>query len=118
MAAGLVFIAAGLSAQAPRFDAASVKRNTSGSENGQRNLGAGGRLVFTNMTLDRVIAAAYEVEQHQLLNAPSWTSTERFDITATAGAAAALPELYAMLRTLLAERFKLNVHTDERVVPG
>ena len=90
-AAGLVVIAVSVSAQGPRFDAASVKRNTSGSENGQRNLGAGGRLVFTNMTLDHVIAAAYEIEQHQLINAPRWTS---------------------------AERFKLTVHMEERVVPS
>jgi uncharacterized protein (TIGR03435 family) len=117
-AAGLVLIAAGVDAQTPRFEAASVKRNTSGSENGARNLGAGGRLVFTNMTLDRVIAAAYEIEQHQLLSAPRWTSTERFDIIATAGTAAPLPQLYAMLRTLLAERFRLTVHTEERVVPS
>jgi len=116
--AGLVVITVSVGAQGPRFDAASVKRNTSGSENGERNLGAGGRLVFTNMTLDRVIAAAYEIEQHQLINAPRWTSTERFDITATAGTAAPLPQLYAMLRTLLAERFMLAVHTEERVVPS
>lgn len=117
-AAGLVVVAMGASAQALRFDAASVKRNASGSENGQRNLGAGGRLVFTNMTLDRVIAAAFEVEAHQLLSAPAWTSTERFDIIATAGTDAPLPQLYAMLRTLLVERFKLTVHTEKRVVPS
>jgi uncharacterized protein (TIGR03435 family) len=117
-AAGLLFFAAGVGAQTPRFEAASVKRNTSGSENGARNLGAGGRLVFTNMTLDHVIAAAFEIEQHQLLNAPRWTSAERFDIIATAGTAAPLPQLYAMLRTLLAERFRLTVHTEERIVPS
>ncbi len=108
-AAGLVLIAAGVDAQTPRFDAASVKRNTSGSENGARNLGAGGRLVFTNMTLDHVITA-YEIEQHQLLTAPRWTSTERFDIIATAGTAAPLPQLYAMLRLRLeAQRGPIQV---------
>lgn len=102
----------------PRFAAASVKRNTSGSENGARNLGAGGRLVFTNFTLDRIIAAAYEIEDHQLLDAPRWTAVERFDIIATAGANVPLEQQYAMLRTLLAERFKLAVHIETRPLPS
>jgi uncharacterized protein (TIGR03435 family) len=99
--------------QAPAFDAASVKRNTSGSENGARNLGAGGPLVFTNMTLPTIIAAAYEIEDFQVTGG-SWMASERFDIVAVAGAPLPLPQLNERLRTLLADRFKLAVHTEER----
>lgn len=99
---------------APAFDAASVKRNTGGSQNSARNLGAGGRMVFTNFRLPSLVAAAYEVEEFQVTGGPSWMSTERFDIVATAGAPAPLPQLNQMLRTLLADRFTLVVHTEER----
>ena len=106
-----------LAAQAPaspRFDAASVKPNTSGSDNGFRNLGAGGRMVFQNMSLVQIITAAYGIESYQLSGGPAWISSTRFDITATAGTAAPLEQLNLMLRTLLAERFKLVVHMEQR----
>ena len=101
--AGSIIVAAAVApaaqTQAPRFDAASVKRNTSGSENGGRNLGAGGRLVFENMDLRPIIAAAYGIEGYQLIGGPAWLSSERFDITATAGTNAPLEQLNRMLRT-------------------
>jgi uncharacterized protein (TIGR03435 family) len=99
---------------APVFEAASVKRNTSGSENSERNLGAGGRMVFTNFRLPSLVAAAYEVEEFQVTGGPSWMATERFDIVAIAGTPAPLPQLNQMLRTLLTDRFGLQVHTEER----
>ena len=109
----------GLGAQAaPRFEAASVKLNRSGSENGERNLGGGGRLVFTNFTLVQIIAAAFEVERHQVIDAPRWTTDTRYDIVATAGQALPLTQLNAMLRTLLAERFRLAIRSDEQLTPG
>jgi uncharacterized protein (TIGR03435 family) len=115
----LIVLTIPLAAQAPRsvgpaFHAASVKRNTSGSPNSARNLGAGGRMVFTNFSLPSLVAAAYEVEEFQVTGGPSWMSTERFDIIATAGTPAPLPQLNVMLRALLAERFALEVHTEER----
>jgi len=104
-------------AQAARFEAASVKRNTSLDDNGARNLGGGGRMTFVNISLERIIAAAYEIEEYQLLNTPAWAKADRFDITATANSAT-LPQLNAMLRTLLAERFMLVVHAEERSLPS
>jgi uncharacterized protein (TIGR03435 family) len=105
-------------AQTTRFEAASIKRNTSFDENSARNLGGGGRMTFVNVSLDRIIAAAYEIEEYQLLNTPGWAKSDRFDITATAGATMPLPQLNAMLRTLLAERFRLIVHAEERSLPS
>jgi uncharacterized protein (TIGR03435 family) len=97
----------------PAFAAASVKRNTSGSEMGSRNLGAGGRMVFVNYGLDKIIAAAYDVEDYQVIGAPTWAS-DPFDITAIAGTNATLDQLNLMLRRLLAERFRLVAHIETR----
>jgi len=114
-------LAAGVSLNAqppPRFEAASVKQNRSGDENGERNLGGGGRLTFTNITLVQIIAAAFEVERHQIVDAPGWTADTRYDIVATAGQPLPLAQLNAMLRTLLEERFNLKTRIDERLTPG
>jgi uncharacterized protein (TIGR03435 family) len=82
--------------------------------------------VATNAPLREIIRSAYQVSEFQLLNAPAWTSSERFDIEAiikpspgdsrpmTLGAGGPPPQLFAMLRALLAERFKLAVHAERR----
>jgi uncharacterized protein (TIGR03435 family) len=98
----------------PTFDAASVKRNLSTDGNSARNLGAGGRMTFENYSVRRLVAAAYELESDQVIGGPAWVRSDGFDIIATAGTSAPLPQLNLMLRSLLAERFKLVVHTEER----
>ena len=106
-------------AQAPAapttaFEAASIKRNKSGSLNSARNLGGGGRRVYENVTLRDVVADAYDVESYRLFGGPAWAGSDRFDIIATAGRDATPAQSNAMLRTLLADRFKLVVHDEQR----
>ena len=61
---------------------------------------------------------------YQLVNAPDWIETARFDIEAKADREysaredAPAPELLAMLRNLLADRFKLVVHRELREMPA
>jgi uncharacterized protein (TIGR03435 family) len=87
----------------------------------------GGRLVVTNFTLAMLAAAAYNVSLLRITGGPSWADEELFSITAKAPAgstAAAFvppvdgappsPELRAMLRTLLQERFGLRLHRETR----
>lgn len=73
--------------------------------------------MFENVTLRGVIAAAYGIESYQLMGGPPWADSDRFDIVATAGTNAPLEETNLMLRALLAERFKLMVHDEEREMP-
>ena len=47
---------------APTFEAASVKRNNSGDGSSERNVGAGGRMVFVNFSVRQLIAAAYDIQ--------------------------------------------------------
>lgn len=109
----------GLGAQkpSPTFEVASVKINKSDDDVSRRNLGAGGRMVFENYPLRLLIAAAYDVQEFQVIGGPPWMHTERFDITAKAATNAPLPELNVMLRSLLADRFKLNLRREQRELP-
>jgi uncharacterized protein (TIGR03435 family) len=115
-----------LAAQAPAslaFDVASVKPNTSVDT---RRGGAlqPGRLSQTNVTLLQLIQQVYS---GQIVGAPGWIGVDRFDIDAKGdfdlngflpAADGSPPRAYLMLRTLLADRFKLKVHTETREAPA
>jgi len=112
----------------PSFEVSSVKRNTSQDRPGAQYL-PGGRLSVHNMPLFLVIADAYNVPfqgSPQLIGGPDWLRAERYDIEATAesgaippgtSAAAARDEMRLMLRSLLASRFQLKIHSETRDLP-
>jgi len=100
---------------APAFEVASIRRNTSG---GSRTLmdGAGDRFSVSNAPLRMLILLAYELLDDQLVGGPGWINTDRFDIVAVRGGAP-FEQVPAMLRTLLADRFKLQAHMEAREMP-
>jgi uncharacterized protein (TIGR03435 family) len=106
---------AGLVAQAPpSFDVASVKANRSGENRVGFAFPPGG-LTATNLPLRSLIIQAYKLQEYELVNLPSWTADERFDIAAkSANAQASGEERLVMLRALLADRFKLKMHDETR----
>src|ERR1700735_2084512 len=101
---------------APSFEAASIHRDHSGSQNTQIDTSGGGRLTITNASLKTLIRNAYGVLSFQLANEPAWLDTEMYDIQATTGTAEQIsPEsLKLLLQSLLAERFALKVHWETR----
>lgn len=107
------------SAQFGGFEVASVKPS---NPNATGAVGmvvpAFGRLTATNATLRRLVYAAYQLQPFQVLGGPAWQNTNRFDINAKAADSSSTPaELFGLLKTLLADRFKLRVHTETRDVP-
>ena len=100
----------------PAFEVASVKPSKSGGPLGMRNM-SGDRVAITNTSLRTLIQAAYGIQAPLLIGGPTWIGSERFDVNAKAQAPASLSQLQLMLRALLAERFKLVVHTESRPLP-
>ena len=99
----------------PRFDVASVKRSQ--SDNGRRisqarpeGFGA------ENFTVHELIRLAYQIQDSQIGGGPAWVTSDRFDIAATAAGNAGR-DFGPMLRNLLAERFKLAAHVENRNLP-
>jgi uncharacterized protein (TIGR03435 family) len=80
---------------------------------------AGGRFVATNLPLRVLVRMAYGVRDFQIVGGPSWLASGKFDIAATAppGSPVDTPATMARLKTLLADRFKLRVHTETREMP-
>jgi uncharacterized protein (TIGR03435 family) len=75
-----------------------------------------GRVNYGNVSLKDVLSTAYRVRRNQI-SAPDWMDDERFDIVATKPAdvpSALMPE---MLQSLLAERFQMKVHRENRERP-
>jgi uncharacterized protein (TIGR03435 family) len=80
----------------------------------------GGRFTATNTPLRMLIMTAYELQQDaQLAGGPPALLAAKYDITARAAGTAtlAMKELPQLLRSLLADRFKLKTHTESRELP-
>ena len=77
----------------------------------------GGRLVVVNNEVTNLIGNAYGVRRHQLVGAPDWLTTDRYEIQAKAATDAPRGDLMLMLRSLLEDRFKLKVHRETRELP-
>lgn len=98
----------------PNFDSASVKVSQSriGHE-GSITTGPE-QVTARNVTLKRLVYEAWEAPYDRLTGGDEWVSTEEYDIDAKAPHPVSLSELRQMLRTLLANRFKLIVRTERR----
>jgi uncharacterized protein (TIGR03435 family) len=113
----LLVVAAAAFAQAPSFEAASIKPCTS-LDNGTSSNSTTATLTMTGYTLRNLIRDAYQVKDFQIAGGPKWMSDDRYDINAKASGPAKYAELMVMLQTLLAERFKLTIHRDSKPYPG
>src|SRR5688572_5715401 len=77
-----------------------------------------GRLTAQNVTLRMLIMAAYQKQPFEIVGGPPWWNSEKFDINARAeDATQTTDQMLGLLKTLLADRFKLMVHTETREVP-
>jgi uncharacterized protein (TIGR03435 family) len=109
---------------APSFEVASVKPSDPnaaglfGSVPSMRPQGRSG-LAVSNMPLRLLIRMAYGVQDFQIIGGPTWQMSNKFDITAKApeGTTQGMQELVPMMKTLLADRFKLRTHTETRELP-
>lgn len=104
----------------PHYEVTSVKPNRSDDLTNRDDIRAAGTLfTATNTTVKALIEMVYDTKSYDLPGAPTWLSSERFDIAARADdRAAGRPNHVAMLKRLLADRFSLRMHTETRIVDG
>lgn len=98
----------------PAFEVASVRENRTGDGSSNSARVAGNRYTATNVTLVQLLRAAYGVQEFQIAGQPRWAEVDRFDIDARIEQGARLTDWPLMLQALLAERFKLAFHREER----
>jgi uncharacterized protein (TIGR03435 family) len=76
-----------------------------------------GLLTYRDVTLYGVVRQAYNIVETPTMIVPhamEWMKENRYDIMARAPAGAHAEQVPAMLRNLLAERFKMRVHWENR----
>ena len=119
----LLLLALCVWAQKPSFEVASIKPSLSGTEGG--SLGPrGNELWATNMPLENLLMYAYSppgapLLREQVIGAPEWARTDRFDIQAKTSGSERTPaaQMRIMMQSLLEDRFQLKAHRETRELP-
>jgi uncharacterized protein (TIGR03435 family) len=98
------------------FDVVSVRPNRSGTNQGRIDRTPTG-VTIINHQLRVIVQLAYGISQpSRLVGLPSWNATERFDVVAR-GAINGIDDFRAMMQAMLADRFKLSAHVEQRSIP-
>lgn len=107
-------------ASQPKFQVASIQPNHSGDSSMGITIEPGGRFVADNATAKMLVTVAYRLRDDQVSGLPKWAESEHFDISAKPPVEGEVrpDQVRAMLRSLLAERFHLVLHTETRDLPG
>jgi uncharacterized protein (TIGR03435 family) len=74
-----------------------------------------GRIAYSNVNLRNVIMQAYKVKDSQI-SGPDWLNSERYDIAAKLPDGTTSEQIPQMLQSLLAERFKLTLSRETKVM--
>jgi uncharacterized protein (TIGR03435 family) len=122
--AATLAVAASSSAQSPTFEVASIKQNRTGAGFSTYAVRPGGRFVATNTSLKELIVLSHQILPFQLEGGPDWVESERYDINAKAEGElpplppnlpdADTPQVFLMIRSLLADRFGLAIRAETR----
>lgn len=102
----------------PQFEVASIKPNHSGESIMLFQPQPGGRFTASNSSLSLLVRYAYDVKPFQVSGAPDWVRSDRYDIAAQGDGNPGVPEIRAMLRQLLEDRFRLKYHWDTKIAAG
>jgi uncharacterized protein (TIGR03435 family) len=96
------------------FDAADVHVSPPSSVPFPQIGAMGARYVVRNATLVDLISTAYGVESDAVIGGPAWLEKDRFEIVAKVSPRASEADRLVMLQALLADRFKLAIHKDQK----
>src|SRR5690242_1278752 len=110
--------------RAATFDVVSVKRHPPeqgiAALNSNQTQRPDGSVTMTNMPAGLFISRAYGIAPLAMAGLPGWAMSERYDLNAIASlAGVATPEQRAaMMKAMLADRFKLAAHVEQREQAG
>jgi uncharacterized protein (TIGR03435 family) len=69
---------------------------------------------YSNINLKILIALAYSVDSDRVLGGPGWLDSQQYDLAAKIPAGVSKDKVPVMLQALLADRFKLVVHSESK----
>jgi uncharacterized protein (TIGR03435 family) len=101
----------------PGVEVATIKPTQPG-KNATYFIWRGDQLVVAGFTLDGLIKQAYGVQDKQILGGPEWMNTEKFDLEVKPDVPGtpSLTQIGEVVKTLLADRFQLKLHTEQKTM--
>jgi len=94
----------------PSFEVASIKD----SERPMAAPSGPGRFSRPYTTVAQLLIFAHQIAEFQIEGGPDWVRTRHFEVQARAEGTPSADQMRLMVQRLLAERFKLDVHTETR----
>jgi uncharacterized protein (TIGR03435 family) len=104
----------------PAFEVASVKPAAPVAGAGtwkQISSSDPSQVAYNNATLRSLLMRAYKVRDYQI-SGPDWLTDQRYDVAAKLPDNAPTGQAPLMLQVLLAERFKLTLHHEQKEMPA
>ena len=103
----------------PDWDVATVKPSNPDNTRGQHIQFTGRHVLLLDTTLEQFLLLGYGVQKSQLAGEPDWMKTERWDVDGVPDAAGkpSLRQLEILMQKILAERFGLQLHHEQREMP-
>jgi uncharacterized protein (TIGR03435 family) len=103
------------------FEVADIKLTPPDFKGIRLQLQPSGRMNFSGATLKFLIEQAWSLTDEMVEGVPKWGDTERYDIIAKVTTDGPTPQfdidaLWMMVRGLMADRFKLRTHMEDRPV--
>jgi uncharacterized protein (TIGR03435 family) len=112
---------------APLYKTTSVKPSKAGIDADRTTKIAPDEVTVANETAQELIQGAYDIKDDQIVGAPGWLNSQRYDIDAKVDTSAEGEDTLAgealrernerMLQALLSNRFKLEIHRETRLIP-
>ncbi|WP_172838322.1 TIGR03435 family protein [Terriglobus roseus] len=103
----------------PDWEVASVKATDPTETRGQHINMDGRRVLLLGTTVQQLLLIGYGMQKVQIANIPAWAETQRWDIAGvpdTEGSPS-LTQVQTLMRKILAERFGLQLHHEQREIP-
>ena len=79
----------------------------------------GRHLTMQNRTVENLLLLGYSVHKSEIVNAPEWVRTAHWDVDGVPDVEGQpdTAQMQSLMRKLLAERFGLKLHFEQRVLP-
>lgn len=114
----LALFAVALTLQAQSFEVASIHAITPGQPDHHAIEPFPTGLRLRSLNTIGLIMWAYQIgEANRITGGPDWIHSKDFDVTAKTAQPVSTDQLRVMLQNLLAERFKLTFHREQKILP-
>jgi uncharacterized protein (TIGR03435 family) len=102
----------------PEFTVATIKPSRPDAPRGGYGI-RGQDVTTTNVTVSWMIKLAYNTHAHQILGAPAWVDSERYDTVGRSDTPGepSRDQMKLMIQKLLVDRFELKFHTEKKELP-